>query len=61
MRRSAWLLVMPIMLASCQSAPDPVPCEPWEQHVEHYAQKYHLCLEDTGNLRQQLKACQKKR
>jgi hypothetical protein len=49
------------VLASCQSSPEPISCSAWEQYLERQAVKYHACLEDKGNLRQQLKACQERR
>ena len=50
-----------LSLSGCQTSPEPVSCSVWEAYVEQYAKKYHACLEDKGNLRQQLKACQERR
>ena len=51
-----WLL----SLSGCQTPPSPCQCGEAEKELRYYAEQYHFCLEDTGNLRQQLKALQEK-
>lgn len=56
MRRSGWLMLV-WLLASCASAPPPCDCGVAEKELRAYTLKYLDALEDSGNLRQQLKAC----
>lgn len=62
-RTTIWLsmLVFWLSTSGCQTNPDPVVCSDWEQHLERVVVKYHACLEDKGNLRNQLKACTERR
>ena len=50
-------------LSACQTSPKPEPCNCQfaEEEMTRYTNKYFNALEDVGNLRQQLKACQEKR
>lgn len=47
-------------LSGCQTKPDPCDCPFAEAELTKYTNKYFDALEDKGNLRQQLKACQEK-
>jgi len=49
-----------LSLSACQTKPEPCNCERAEVEMRTYANKYLDALEDVGNLRQQLKACQEK-
>ena len=51
-----WLLSS----SGCRSQPEPCNCGLAEQELRAYTEQYHEALEDLGNLRQQLKACQEK-
>lgn len=53
---SGWLL-----LNGCQTSPKPCDCGAAVQETERYTQAYLEALEDVGNLRQQLKACQERK
>ena len=46
---------------ACQSAPKPCDCGEAFKETERYTQEYLAALEDIGNLRQQLKACEERR
>jgi hypothetical protein len=51
-----------LSLSGCLSKPEIVcDCSATEKELRAYTLKYFDALEDTGNLRQQLKACQGKR
>ena len=54
--------VLLLSLSACSHSPEPQPCncDVAEQELRAYTLKYFDALEDTGNLRQQLKACQEK-
>lgn len=58
-----WLSMLGLWLSlsGCQTSPEPVPCGDWEKYLERAVVKYHQCLEDKGNLRHQLKACEERR
>ncbi len=47
--------------AACQTPREPYDCGEAEVALRGYAYEYHRCLEDKGNLRHQLKACQERR
>ena len=46
-----------LSLSACQTKPEPCDCAFAEQEMRKYTNKYFEALEDKGNLRQQLKAC----
>ncbi len=50
-------------LSGCRTAPSPPPCACGEvqAELERYTASYLDALEDAGNLRHQLKACQERR
>lgn len=49
-----------LSLSGCLHSPEPQPCncDVAEKELRAYTLKYFDALEDAGNLRQQLKACQ---
>lgn len=54
------LLLSSVLLTSCtlfQKSPEPCHCSVAEQELRAYTLKYFDALEDAGNLRQALKAC----
>jgi hypothetical protein len=53
---SGWLLIS----NGCRTKPEPCDCAFAEEELTKYTNKYFEALEDKGNLRQQLKACQEK-
>lgn len=53
----AWLSMS---FAACQT-PHSYDCGEAEMALRGYAYEYNRCLEDKGNLRQSLKACQERR
>lgn len=55
------IVLLSMSCAACQTPPEPYDCGNAEMALRGYAYEYHRCLEDKGNLRQQLKACQEKR
>lgn len=64
--KSIALLICAVSLTSwsgCQTKPKPEPCNCQfaEEEMTRYTNKYLNALEDVGNLRQQLKACQEKK
>lgn len=50
-----------LITLGCQTPPEPCNCDQAEKELRAYTFKYFDALEDVGNLRQQLKACQEKR
>ena len=50
-----------LSLNACQSVPSPCDCGEAFKETERYTQAYLEALEDLGNLRQQLKACEERR
>ena len=60
--RVLFLLGVVLCVSSCQSAP-PAPCDCGraEQEMRHYTELYLESLQDTGMLRQSIKACEEKR
>jgi hypothetical protein len=61
---SIGLLISAVLLTSlsgCQTPPEPCNCGVAVNELTTYTLKYHQALEDVGNLRQQLKACQEAR
>jgi hypothetical protein len=48
-------------LSACQTRPEPCNCDRAVQEMTRYTLLYHEALEDKGNLRQQLKACQERK
>ena len=48
-------------LSGCATKPEPCNCPFAEEELTRYTGKYLDVLEDVGNLRQQLKACQEKK
>ena len=58
------LMISSVSLTSCSAwltKPEPCDCAFAEQEMRKYTTKYFDALEDKGNLRQQLKACQESR
>jgi len=49
-----------LSLSGCQTSHKPCDCGQAERELRIYTEKYPQCLEDKGNLRQQLKACQER-
>ena len=49
-----------LSLNACQNAPKPCECGEAFIETERYTQAYLEALEDIGNLRQQLKACEER-
>lgn len=62
-RRAIWLgmVALSMSFAGCQTPPEPYNCGAAEMALRGYAYEYNRCLEDKGNLRQQLKSCQERR
>lgn len=65
--RRSWLrMTLPLFgllwlsLSACQSSPKPCDCGEAFAETERYTQDYLDALEDIGNLRQQLKACEER-
>jgi hypothetical protein len=56
-------LALLLSLSGCLNSPKPLPCDcaVAEQATRAYTLKYFDALEDLGNLRQQLKACEERR
>lgn len=57
------LMICAVSLTSCSAWPTkPKPCECGQavDEMTRYTLLYHDALEDKGNLRQQLKACQER-
>lgn len=57
-------LISSVLLTSCsvfQAKPEPCNCGQAETELRAYTFKYLDAMEDVGNLRQQLKACQEKK
>jgi hypothetical protein len=54
------LLIISALLIGCQSPPKPCDCGEAEKELRVYTERYFDALEDKGNLRQQLKACQER-
>lgn len=68
-RRQTWpwrggiclaIALLSMSFAACQT-PHSYDCGEAEVALRGYAYEYNRCLEDKGNLRQQLKACQERR
>ena len=56
-------LLFVMLLANCaawQKSPSPCDCGEAFKETERYTQEYLAALEDIGNLRQQLKACEER-
>lgn len=53
--------VLVLSTSACQTRPEPIQCGEVEKELRVYTLKYFDALEDKGNLRQQLKACQEKK
>lgn len=54
-------MICAVSLTSCsvfQTKPEPCNCGLAVEEMTRYTLKYHECLEDKGNLRQQIKALQ---
>lgn len=54
-------VVLLLSMIGCLSNPKPCDCGEAEKELRSYMLKYFDALEDGGNLRQQLKACQESR
>ena len=57
-------LILNALLTSCsafQTKPDPCDCGQAVEELTRYTLLLHDALEDKGNLRQQLKACEERR
>jgi hypothetical protein len=56
-------LVLLLSLSGCLNSPKPLPCDcsVAEKETRAYTLKYFDALEDVGNLRQSLKACEERR
>lgn len=54
------IALLSMSFAACQTPPK-YDCGEAEVALRGYAYEYNRCLEDKGNLRQQLKACQERR
>lgn len=54
------IALLSMSFVGCQTPPK-YDCGEAEMALRGYAYEYNRCLEDKGNLRQQLKACQEKR
>lgn len=50
-----------LSLSGCLTPPEPCNCGVAEVELRDYTQRYHQCLENVGNLRQQVKSLQEKR
>lgn len=50
-----------LSMSGCATRPEPCNCDQAEKELRSYTLKYFDALEDVGNLRQQLKACQENR
>lgn len=53
--------VLLMSLSGCQTPPKSCDCGVAVEEMTRYTLLYHEALEDKGNLRQQLKACQEKK
>lgn len=57
-------MISSVLLTSCgvfQAKPEPCNCDRAEKEMRSYMGQYFDAIEDVGNLRQQLKACQEKK
>lgn len=61
-RVATWLAIVLLSMSyvGCQT-PHKYDCGEAEMALRGYAYEYNRCLEDKGNLRQSLKACQERR
>lgn len=50
-----------LSLSACRTKLEPCDCGIAEKELRAYTLKYLDAMEDVGNLRQQLKACQEKK
>jgi hypothetical protein len=55
------IAVLLLLCVGCQTPPRPMPCGELADELKAYTKEYHLCLEDKGVLRHELKACQERR
>ena len=58
------LMIYAVSLTSCASwraSPEPCDCGVAEKETRAYTLKYFDAMEDVGNLRHQLKACEERR
>lgn len=55
------IALLSMSFAGCQTPREPYDCGNAEMALRGYAYEYNRCLEDKGNLRQQLKSCQERR
>lgn len=55
------IALLSMSFVSCQTPREPYDCGETEMALRGYAYEYNRCLEDKGNLRQQLKSCQERR
>lgn len=62
-RVAMWLSIAGIVmnLSACQAPLKPVACADRAALFDEVVDRHLQCLEDKGNLRQQLKACQERR
>jgi hypothetical protein len=54
-------VVSALSLSGCATKLEPCDCGVAEKELRAYTLKYFDALEDVGNLRQQVKACQERR
>lgn len=54
------IALLSLTLSGCPTLPE-INCGARDALLTEYATRYHQCLEDKGNLRHQLKACEERR
>ena len=55
------IALLSMSFTGCQTPREPYDCGDAEMALRGYAYEYNRCVEDKGNLRQSLKACQERR
>lgn len=54
------MLAWSMSFVGCQASPEPLQCGPVTLQLKIFTKELHACLEDVGNLRQSLKACEER-